>query len=79
MQRVTGLERRQLLIQIARPDQIARLNAGMRQQFDHFADVRRLASFVKQIEQLLERGRIVPHMPDHGVQIFENFPRVLCQ
>ena len=51
----------------------------MRQQFHHFADVAGVAGFLEEIQQLLQRVRIVPHMPDDGVQALQNLAGIFRQ
>ena len=40
---------------------------------------RGLAGFVEQIEELLQRVRIVAHMPDDGVQALQNLAGIFRQ
>ncbi len=51
----------------------------MSQQLDDFADVSRLSCLLEKIEKFLERGGIVTHMPDDGVQVLQNFVGIFGQ
>ncbi len=51
----------------------------MGQQLDDFADVSGLSCFLEEIEKFLERGGIVTHMPNDGVQVLQNFVGILGQ
>ena len=51
----------------------------MSQQFHDFTDVGGISSFVKQVEQFLQRVRIVAHVADDGVQAADHFIRVFSQ
>ncbi len=70
VQGIARLHGGEFLIEIARASQIAGLHGCVSQQLDHFGDVSGLPGFLEEIEKLLERGGIVAHMADDGVQIF---------
>ncbi len=69
VQGIAGLHGGKLLIKITRPRQITGLNRSVSQQLDDFGEVGRFPRLLKQLEKLFERGGIVAHMPDDGVQV----------
>ena len=76
VQLILRLGRGQHLVQVASAGQISVLHGGMRQQLGDFVDVRALARLVEQLQQRVQRARIVPHMGDHGMQAGQQFGRV---
>ena len=73
VQGVLRLDLRQTLVKIAGAGKIAGLHAGVSEQFEHFADVRRLPGLVEEVEQLLQQIGVLAHVSDDGVQMLENF------
>src|SRR6266851_10231059 len=69
---VLGFESGQLLIKIAGARQVARLDAGMGQEFDHFGEMSGFSGLVEQVQQLLEGSGIFAYVPDDGVQVLKN-------
>ena len=59
----------ELLDKIARARKIAGLDGGVRQQLDDFGEVGRLSRLLEELEEFLERGGIVAHVPDDGMKV----------